>query len=126
LLRRNRLAIRYRDVGPAHNLLAPTSRISQVCDTAARAEHELIGDLIERASKILDQVGGYGRDVVRNRMRLGNVLTAFHETQPYAVAVKEDVQAGSNSRQCKSSTPAMLRRYSAMSFGKSRRDLLKA
>jgi uncharacterized protein (DUF1810 family) len=37
LLRRDRLAIRYRDIGSAHNLLAAMSRISQACDLKFRS-----------------------------------------------------------------------------------------
>ena len=39
-------------------------------DATASVEHELIGNLIERASEILDYVGGYGRDAVGNRWAL--------------------------------------------------------
>jgi hypothetical protein len=37
LLRRDRVAVQYRDVGPAHNLLAAMSRISRVYDLKFRS-----------------------------------------------------------------------------------------
>jgi hypothetical protein len=52
LLRRDRLAIRYRDIGPAHNLLAAMSRISQACDLKYRSFMTLFAPTTDKIMRL--------------------------------------------------------------------------
>jgi hypothetical protein len=43
----------------------------------ASIEHELVGDVVERASEILDYIGGNGCQVVGHGVRFGDVVDAL-------------------------------------------------